>query len=255
MSNYEYENYGEQDWEDRESLIWREYDWQQYLKQMDRGVGRFLSFYLKFKAHPNRIDKAAAAVGWVTKEGYLPESEMESQETTEEETQQAVDPNDPFPPYVNMDPEVEAILNDSSTNSDLEPYTIHQHPVFVITRGLFTYLRKCWELYLKEDPTVINAYEAWNLSNSFNEAEHEATMAIAAVDLADYNLAVCHFKNAHAALNMAFSRLQVLGDSERITLIEAFKRESRTVLFDIRDVWLRVMRECREGSQRLEEND
>lgn len=252
MSNYEHENFGEADWDDRESLIWREYDWQQYLKHMNCSVGRFLSFYLKFKASPNRIDKAAGALGWLVKDGFL--SESESTEVVEEEPEVESDPNDPFAPCINMDPEVEAMLSDPAL-SDIEPYTVHQHPVFVITRGLFMYLRKCWELYLEEDPNVINGHQAWILSNGLHDAEYEAMMAITAVDLADYNLAVCHFKNAHAALNLVFKRLNELQDKERVTLIEAFKRESRTVLFDVREVWLRVMRECRESTQRLEDTE
>jgi hypothetical protein len=72
-------------------------------------------------------------------------------------------------------------------------------------------------------------------------------MAIHALDFGDYAMAICLFKRALAALNDCFA--QVGSDAaDRNEAICEGRDDIRTRLFDLREIWLRVISDCREDS-------
>ena len=64
MSQYEFENNNEGEWEENEDVAWNEADWQKFLRNADKDVSRFISAYNKVFEDPDRLDAAAAIMGW-----------------------------------------------------------------------------------------------------------------------------------------------------------------------------------------------
>jgi len=74
-------------------------------------------------------------------------------------------------------------------------------------------------------------------------------MAIHALDFGDYAMAICLFKRALSALNECFSHI----GSEEADAVEAVRKvrdDMRMRLFDLREIWLRVISDCREDTDR-----
>ncbi|MEK9632625.1 MAG: hypothetical protein VW622_02185, partial [Opitutae bacterium] len=63
-------------------------------------------------------------------------------------------------------------------------------------------------------------------------------------DLGDYLLAVCHLKKAHAALNESL-RINRLFSHQNEGVFEEYLKETNLRLHDLREIWLRVMHDCR----------
>ena len=70
-------------------------------------------------------------------------------------------------------------------------------------------------------------------------------MAIHALDFGDYAMAICLFKRALAVLNTCFSHIGS-ESADAHSVVRLCRDELRTRLFDIREIWLRVISDCRE---------
>ena len=62
-------------------------------------------------------------------------------------------------------------------------------------------------------------------------------------------MTICHLKNALAAINHTLSLLQKLS-IKNVRILRLFQAETSRTLFDLREVWLRVMHDCREEENR-----
>jgi hypothetical protein len=221
-------NPGDNDAEDRGYVLWNEYDWQQYLKVSDAEIVRFVTTYLKHRHEANHLDLVAKALGW-DREDWV-------QSNWEDEA-----PSDTFNPmpWSDNDEEFEAIESQLNT-----PYTVHRHPVYIVACGLSAHLRRVWHHFFAHFPHLIPSTMVWNLASQLSAFQINATMAIQSVDLGDFNLGVCHLKHALAALNQLFRTLGLLSDAIRKEAKELIEN-TQSVLFDLREVCLRVIQDCR----------
>lgn len=228
MSNYEFEGYSEGDWEESWDIAWNEFDWENYLKSQDRTIQTYLGHYEKFLDRTDRIDEVAHQMGW-DEDGWT---------------------NDD--PLVDDGPELE--LADRSTDGtepegDLDPYTIHKHPIFIASKALYVWLHKAWEQVAPACAARIPARTALGFQSSLFRAEQTALLAVHSLDMGDYSLAVCMFKRSLSELNTSLAMLNEMDESKSPPL-SYFKAQSRIRLFDCREIWLRVMRDCREELSR-----
>jgi hypothetical protein len=124
-----------------------------------------------------------------------------------------------------------------------EPYTIHKHPVFIVSQGLFLWLKKTFEQFLEHPASSnVTALLAWKYSNTLQDAEYHAMMGTQALDMADYSLAICHFKRALSGINDTFASLEkVFADQPDAE----YRSEINARLFDLRELYLRIIGECR----------
>ncbi len=219
MSDQNFEHF-DGDWEEyRGDLCWSESQWRNYLNGSERDTARFLSIYNTVKDRPNHLDEAAVLMGWDAEdisltEDFLSESEAESDA------------------------------------EDGEPYTMHRHPVYVVTRALYRYLQQSWERVLhNEQASGMSPLLCWKYGRSLHQGEMNAILAIQALDLGDFGLVVCHLKNALASVNQGIGILDEILPAED-SAVEVFKGEMRIRLFDLRELWLRVMGDCRSEYQR-----
>jgi hypothetical protein len=223
--NYEH---SDGNWDEfRNEPNWSEYQWRKYLQSSDRDTARFLSIYNKFKDQPNHLDAVAVEMGW----------DAEDISLTDE-----LSPNAP-------EADIEAPLNDHEN----APYTLHRHPVIVVTRALYRYLHQSWEHYMVNNQSHASPQLCWNYANSLHQAEMNVLFSIQALDLGDFGLAICHLKNSLSGLNQTLALLNQV-KHPNLQFLAAFRNEQHIRLFDLREVWIRVMSDCRTEYNRRPED-
>lgn len=214
-------DHSEGDWDEfSNELNWNESQWRDYLKGSDRDTARFLSIYNSVKDKPNHLDEVASMMGW----------DAEDMSMTDD--------------FIFL----ESDQDDAPDQPENAPYTLHRHPVFVVTRSLYRYLHQSWEHYMARNGQRMSAKLAWDYGNSLHQAEMNALLSIQALDLGDFGLSICHLKNSLSALNRTLALLDELRHPNA-EYLESFRNEVRIRLFDLRELWIRVMGDCRHECQ------
>lgn len=189
---------------------WGEADWSAYLRRNDLEVGRFLSYYDEVKGLPDRLDVSARRMGWETAD-WAPGDGAED----------ASDEDGP----------------------DL-PYCIHQHPVYVVARALSLQLTHSFHRLCVDAGPLIPAVDAAQMMGSFWDGQHQMVMAINATDTGDLPLALVHMKRALSSINYSIGLSASIPVGARLSSAQA-AQEIEATLFDLREVCLRVMADCR----------
>lgn len=222
MSSFNYDNSPEGEWEDRGEVSWNEFDWQQFLLRQQKEISRFISLYEQNLTRPDRLDHVASLMGWERDdwsvgEGFDDEESAQGESTEEEGLRES------------------------------DPYTLHRHPVFVVTAGLIMQMRFFWEAAFSQTEAPLGTQFAWRAATTTGMIERQMILMIQAVDMGDFLLSVCHGKLGLRALNDALALVDDLpSDGETQHFAEAM----RIRLFDTREVCLRVMTDCREEDRR-----
>ena len=200
---------------------WNEYQWRKYLHHAERETARFLSFYNKLQHQPNHLDQIATQMGWDADDISL----IDELSSNELESAAGVD------------------------DFDSAPYTLHRHPVMVVTRALYRDLRQSWQRFIQHPQSQLSAQLCWNYANSLHQAEMNVLLAIQALDLGDFGLAICHLKHSLTALNQSMALLRQITHPDP-QWIAAFRDELHIRLFDLREMWIGVMGDCRTECKR-----
>lgn len=216
MSNFDSDGGPENDGEDRGELAWNEFDWERYLREQDEAVNRYLSLYEAHRGQEDRIDAIAEKMSWAA-DGWREEEDDESDEDTDEATTEDV-------------------------------YTLHKNPIFIATKAIYLGLERSW-LELSKDGAKVPSATAVTVLSSLHRGEETALQAIHALDFGDYAMAVTLFKRALATLNATFALLGAEAALAR-PAVAAWREQATPALFDLREIWLRVMSECRSALER-----
>ena len=227
MSKFDSDGAQENEWEDRGDLAWNEFDWERYLREQDDAVHRYLGFYEACKDSVDRIDDVAELMNW---------GSSEDEEESKSEAGTAVDEDDD---------------DDSSEFDDEEStdvYTLHKNPIFISTKALYLGLRRHWELSAGDNKKVPQPL-ALAMLTSLHLGEEQSIQAIHALDFGDYAMAISLFKRALSGLN---GTLALLNDHSAMShrTVAAYREMALPRLFDLREIWLRVVHECREELER-----
>ncbi|MGK0177020.1 MAG: hypothetical protein ACJAT5_000715 [Lentimonas sp.] len=220
----------ESNWDDfPEENSWNEHQWRKYLKDSDSDIERFLSIYNTLKDKPNHFDEIATEMGWNIEDISLAENFdfTESEDGPEENFEE----DDCMPPYTPL-----------------------SHPVIVVTHALYSSLRQIWENYIDQNGSYASPQFCWQYADSLHQAEMNVVFAVHAIDLGDYGLTICHLKNSLSSLNKTFSLLNQIVHPNEVFLAN-FRQEIRVRLFDLRELWIRVMGDCRIECNRRCDND
>jgi hypothetical protein len=232
MSNFDSDGPSENEWEDRGELAWTEFDWEQYLREQDEVIHRYIGFYEKLESRPERLDEVAHNMGW-DEETWSSDAEVTSE----------------LPAEANATTES---TNASSNDYDSEPYTLHKNPVFVATKAIYLTLTRGWER-LADNPERVRQPVAMAVLSSLHRGQEQATLAIQALDFGDYAMATSLFKRALRELNGTLAL--VTRDANPSRTLAAYREHALPRLFDLREIWLRVMHECRQELERPAEDE
>ena len=221
MSNFDSDGGAEFPWDDRGDLAWNEFDWERYLRDQDEAILRYLRFYEACRNEPDRIDKVAEKMNWGDE-----------------------DWSDEAP----ADPDVAEDESDGAADGEDEVYTLHKNPIFIATKAIYLGLNRSWQR-LASDPARAPQALAVSVLGSLHQGEEHAVQAIHALDFGDFAMAISLFKRAMSALNGTFALLSS-DQVQRCPAVSAWREESLPRLFDLREVWLRVIAECRDELDR-----
>lgn len=219
MTNSDSDGLFDNDWEDRGELAWTEADWRKYLDEQEEAVRSYIKHYDKLGEATDRIDEVARRMGW--------ELALEPQTEAEADAEEA---------------EAEEMLA-----GDWDPYTLHRNPVYISSRALYVSLISYWERVAAQ-PDRVPAALAITLQASLYRGNELMIHAVQALEMGDYTLAICLFKRALSELNTTFARLSA-PDVASTPLAVRYSEYALPRLFDLREIWLRVMNECRQSSE------
>ncbi len=222
MSDFDSDGSAENEWEDRGELAWNEFDWERYLREQDDSIHRYLGFYEAFQHSPNRIDTVAEQMGW-------------GQGTWSDDTEAAE--------VVDEDP-----TSDAPDSGEPEVYTLHKNPIFIATKAIYLSVKRPWELKAG-DAAKVPPPLALGLLASLHRGEEQAVQAIHALDFGDYAMAISLFKRALSALNATLALLNAESSMDH-RMVVAYRETTLPKLFDLREIWLRVIAECRDELDR-----
>lgn len=221
MSNFDSDGGPDFEWEDRGDLAWNEFDWERYLREQDDAIERYLRFYEACRHSAERLDEVAEKMNWSqddwTDDGDADEA---TEQTAEEEEFERPD----------------------------DVYTLHKNPIFIATKAIYLGLNRSWETVAAQ-PTNAPQSLAMSILTSLHAGEDHAVQAIHALDFGDYAMAVSLFKRALGALNGTLALLHADGITQSAAATK-WRDEALPRLFDLREIWLRVMAECREELER-----
>lgn len=223
MSDFDSDGSSDNEWNDRGELAWNEFDWERYLREQDETINRYLAFYENFLNHPQRIDEVARHMGW-------DDGQWDSQDGS-----------------VQTDASGADSAEDYGVESDI--YTPHKNPIFISTKGLHLRARRTWEL-LASDSRKVPQDLALSYLSALQLGEDLAMQAIHALEFGDYAMAISLFKRALASLNRTLGLL-----NRDVPHVMDYRQNMLMTLFDLREIWLRVISECRGELQRPIEED
>ncbi len=228
MSDYDFEYFSEGEWDDKSDLAWSEFDWERYLCDQEEIFHRYLSLYARFRDRPDRLDKIAQQMGWESDEWTSARPLGEDEDCAEDEL---------------------FAVEDDDAEDPLDPYTLYRHPIFVATRSLYINLHEAWERLIANPTNRLHPTLAHSFQKSLQRGETNAIFAIHALDMGDYALCVAQLKRALSDLNQSIHFLQEVVKS-RTYSTSIYHREAMAQLFDLREIWLRVIHYCREEVNR-----
>lgn len=232
MVDYNFES-NDSSWGDQFSneSNWDEAQWRNYLKITEKDSARFLSIYNTIKDKKNHLDEAAHLMGWDEDDISLIDDEKDS----------------------NFHELEDSFITENENSHFSHPYTLHKHPVFIVTKSLYKYINQSWGSFLKDNNCDVSALLSWNFSKSLHDGEINVLLAIQSLDFGDFGLAICHLKNSLFEINKSIKILHELSQEET-QIIKDFTKELMIRIFDLRELWIRVINDCRHESKRKRDN-
>lgn len=216
MTNHDADGMFDFEGEESRELSWTEPEWEKYLSEHETAIGDYLRHYDQLALVPDRVDEVARRMEWEMSANDAAEGDEEDDEEEED---------------------------DSPFTGEFEPYTLHRNPVHIASRALYVSLTANWER-LAAQPAHVSAAQGITVLASLHRGREQALQAVQALDLGDYALAICFFKRALRELNGTLAGLApVEGEN---ALVTRYREYAFPRLFDLREIWLRVMAECRE---------
>ncbi len=255
MSDYNPDSSFNNPWDDREDVIWNEFDWEQYLRGQDEVICRYLAFYEKVRSSPQRLDEVARLMGWEVEEWNREEEKDESKEKEGRKVTPSADgavvADDQPGAGANADIAGDDFVPDLV--NDVGPYTIQNNPVYISTRAIYLSLVRSWER-LAGDPANMEQSLAVSYMAALQRGETQSLLAIQELDFGDYALAVSLLKRALVDLNATMGILaNVDGNASKV--LRGYCVGAMPRLFDLREIWLRVINECRHELDSPSEDD
>jgi hypothetical protein len=230
MINFNSDGPSNNEWEDRGDVAWNEFDWERYLREQDESIARYQKLYEACPDSADRIDSVAEQMGWSiddwTEEGgEIPDTDDDEDDDDDDD----------------LDFE----------NGDV--YTLHKNPIFIATKAISQGLQLRW-LQAAGQAGAVPPATSLAMLTALHRGEDQAVQAIHALDFGDYAMAISLFKRALHVLN---SMLALLNSDEASLqpVVVTFREQALPRVFDLREIWLRVINECRDELDRPEEND
>ncbi len=220
MGQYESDSNSNNEWEDSWEADWSEFNWERYLQEEENEVAKYQTLYSKLIRSSNRLDEVALYMGW----------------------------------QAGRDSDDEGSQSRAVTPGQERPYTLHRHPIFVSSKALHGWLIEKWGQHVSLCAGQCPARQALEFQSALADSDYHGLLAVTALEVDDYALAIAYFKRGMVSINKAFSLLNDF-ESQEIEPLNLYMKQARIRLFDIREIWLRVSSDCRATISRGSEED
>jgi len=211
MGLFDHDSFPENEWEDSWETLWNEHDWERYLRKEEDEIRKYQKLYNKLVRSQNRLDEVALFMGWESN------SAGDQEETPVESAAEAL-------------PE--------------QPYTLHKHPLFIASKALHGWMIEKLAQHAAVCEERIASPDLLRLQASLSESDHFGLLSVSALDMGDFTLAVAYLKRGLSAMNRTLSHFNSI-DEKEIDVLSRFTKQARIRLFDLREIWLRVIADCR----------
>ena len=181
---------------------WSERDWFDYLKKSEREIARFASIYSVSKLRGKSLEEIAQIAGW------------------------------PIPKLDEDD-----YCEDSDAEFSDEPWTLLNHPVYIITRGLMRCLQEHFGRIVGE--ADISAPLVWEISKIIGDTSFFMALGANSTDLSEDLLARCNYKMAAVKLNEIMAKLSEIETPQSEQGAERIRRIN-AIVFDLRQLCLNL---------------
>jgi len=222
MSNFNADGGSENQWDDRGELAWNEFDWERYLREQDEAVLRYVKFYESCRSIPDRIDKVAEKMNW-GQQDWTDDGADDDEE------------------------------DDEDDDSPEDVYTLHKNPIFIASKAICLSIGRSWEK-LAADPARVPQPLAVTFLAALHRCEEQSVQALHALDFGDYAMAVSLLKRAMGALNTTLALLNNEAANE-LPHVREWRDDAFARFFDLREIWLRVIAECRDELTRPSDDE
>lgn len=201
-------------------FFWSEKNWRNFLNDCEKEIFRFLKTYNECLSYERRLDEVAKRMGWDS--GWA----------------------DPEEDKFFLDFNTDAEDSDEETEPSADVYTVHTQPVLIVSNGLLLFLESCFADLIEKQNGTVPSRLCWDFAISLSKLRSEILFAVNCIDAGDSNLAICHLKNALAQLNGVF---EIISNDYfiKMHLYESFEFACRIRLFDLRELWIRLIEDCR----------
>ena len=219
--------------DDNSEIHCSESEWRRILTRAKKETERFQNFYetLRVKPDEDRLDKCALAMGWqlsgpanADADDAAPEPELDFE---------PVPP--PEPPLV---------------------YSLQNTPECIAVSALFRCANKRWAKMFSFPCGAgkLPARAGASLIKTLDNAERDMLLAIDAIDASEPNLSIALMKDAHESLNRHFAEMEVVPAVSGNRAYTKQLESVRAVIFDLREMCLRIIRDAHEELAGNEEN-
>jgi hypothetical protein len=247
MNDHNFDGSTDGDSDDCDELIWNEFDWERYLRRQDEFVLRYLGIYEQLPRTPDRLDRVAKLLGWGP-DSWVSDATGDNDPVKQPRSTPKETSARPAPEASPDAPELATPANaedeGDDDGEDGEPYTVHKNPIFIASRAILLSLQRGWE-QLAHDSARVPQRLALAHYVALRRTEDQTMQAVAALDFGDFALAIALFKRALRELNALMTTLGPAVAVDESTLITHYRQEAMSRCFDLREIWLRVTRECR----------
>ena len=186
-----------------------------FVRKSDLEIGRFASLYSLNRPQGKTLEEIAQAAGWSLANYANPEVDSY------------------YASYSQSD------MDDDEGGADFsyEPWTLLNHPVFIITKALF----KCLDEHMGRLLLEVGAScaQTWGVAKSISEASNFLSLAVNSTDLGEDTLARCHYKMGAASLNRLLAKVDSISMPESRDGKERLAR-IRNIVFDLRQLCLNL---------------
>ncbi len=195
------EFYSDNFFEGNAPIGWSERDWFDYLKKSEREISKFASVYSVNRLRGKSLEEIATIAGW------------------------------PIPKFD------DEYFEESDAEFSDEPWTLLNHPVYIITRGLMRCLQEHLGRVIAE--TLISPILVWDISKTIGETSFFMALGANSTDLCEDLLARCNYKMAAVKLNEIIAKLSEIGIPESEQGAERIRRIN-AIVFDLRQLCLNL---------------
>jgi len=188
--------------DDFQSTDWTVKDCVSYIQKSEKEIAKFKETYIEQKKSGKSLEEIATMSGWA------------------------------------MSPFENTSLDGIEIEFSIEPWTLINHPIYIVSRGL----TEAIDFYLEEliNLSKCNASNVWKCSRILKEVSRDILLAVNSIDLGEDAFANCHCKKTISKLNSVLSLIDSISADQSENSSQT-KMNIYNSIFDLRSLCIDIL--------------